>query len=82
MAQNQKKISIYDINTRDTSVIITRRFKYGLVFVDWSSVKNPNSHKFEKNEYKSNIVYFDVVITFIVTTDGNVDAKCHFSESR
>lgn len=77
-----KNIFLYDINTRDTKVIITRRLKYGLVFVDWSNIKNPGTHKFEKNEYKSNIQYFDVVITFIVTTDGNVDANCNFSESR
>lgn len=82
MVQNQKNISLYDINTRDTDVIITRRFKYGLVFVDWSSVKNPTSHKFEKNEYKSNVVYFDIVIIFIVNNGGGVAVMYNFSESR
>lgn len=77
-----KNIRVHIIDVNDGSKIITRRLKYGLVFVDWSSVKNPNSHKFEKNEYKSNIVYFDIVITFVVTTDGNMEANCNFSESR
>ena len=77
-----KNIWLYDINTRDDNVIITRRFKYGLVFVDWSNIRNPCIHKFEKNEYKSNIQYFDVVITLIVATDGGIQVNCNFSESR
>lgn len=77
-----KIIYIYNINTRVNDVIITRRFKYGLVFVDWSSVKNHFSHKFEKNEYKSNVVYFDIVITFIVNNGGSVVVAYSFSESR
>lgn len=71
-----------NINQYDTNRIITRRFKYGLVFVDWSNVKNPAPHKFEKNEYKSNIAYFDVVIAFKIIPNDGVYATCKFSESR
>lgn len=31
---------------------------------------------------KSNVVYFDIVITFVVASGGAVVTNCNFSESR